>query len=55
MVHWSAGRNLAVRRRGTPLYIDEQRFGGAALRGWCHQSGRDLWFRLDRIVEMEVV
>lgn len=49
LLHWSAGRGLAVQRRLTPFYIDEQRFGGPALRAWCHDSGRDLWFRLDRI------
>ena len=49
LLHWSAGRGLAVQRRVTPCYVDEQRFGGPALRAVCHASGRDLWFRLDRI------
>ncbi len=55
LLHFSAGRNLTVQRRVTPHYVDDKRFGGPALRGWCHSSGRDLWFRLDRIQTLTIV
>jgi hypothetical protein len=48
MTYFTAGRNLLTRRVVTPYWLEEHR-GIPYLRADCHQAGKVLLFRLDRI------
>jgi hypothetical protein len=52
MTYFTAGRNLLTRRVVTPYWLEEHR-GIPYLRADCHQAGKVLLFRLDRIQELQ--
>lgn len=51
--YFSAGRNLLTRRLIEPYWVAEQ-YGALYLTAYCHQAGRVLTFRLDRIQALAV-
>ncbi len=54
LIYFSAGRNLTTRRLVQPYWLEEHH-GVTYLRAYCHQAGRVLTFRLDRIQGLEIV
>jgi hypothetical protein len=54
LTYWGAGREQAVVRRVTPYWV-ERRQAVAYLVGYCHLREAERVFRLDRIVECQLV
>ena len=46
--YYTAGRNLLTERKIEPYWLEE-RHDSLYLRAYCHQAGRVLIFRVDRI------
>jgi hypothetical protein len=53
LTYHSAGRNLTTERLVQPYWVEEHR-GIPYLRAYCHNAGRVLTFRLDRIAAVMV-
>lgn len=54
LTYWGAGREQALERRVTPYWI-ERRGGTPYLIAYCHLRDAERTFRVDRIVDCEIV